>query len=237
VRKSPNHPDDYVLSVSENGRVSQYIVKKQAEDCYTIGDQSFTDIPQLLEFYKVHYLDTTTLFSPVEKAERPPLGNSISVDLSFEKNSIRMSKTLVKALYDFEGKDDEDLPFRKGDILEITNKQEEQWWTAKNDAGRQGSIPVNYVQAFTNRGSSGSPNTSRPPSLPNLPDPNRKVFARVIMRRVPNAYDPEALPLEIGDIVAVTRRNVSGQWEGMINGRTGHFPFTHVKIVDASELQ
>ena len=31
-------------------------------------------------------------------------------------------------------------------------------------------------------------------------DANRQVYARVIMRRVPNAYDPEALPLEVGPI-------------------------------------
>ena len=42
---------------------------------------------------------------------------------------------------------------------------------------------------------------------------------------------------KIGDIVTVTRRNVTGQWEGIINDRKGHFPFTHVKIIDASELQ
>jgi len=238
VRRSPNHPDDYVLSVSENGRVSQYIVKRQSDNSYTIGDQNFADLPQLLEFYRVHYLDTTTLVSPVERTdvrpERPPLVPSASVD----SPGLRASKTLVKTVYDFPGKDEEDLPFRKGEILEIINKQEEQWWTAKNDEGRQGSIPVNYVTAYTNRhsASGNSPNHSRPNSLPTL-DPNRKIYAKVIMRRVPNAYDPEALPLEIGDIVTVTRRNVSGQWEGIINDRKGHFPFTHVKIVDASELQ
>ena len=30
-------------------------------------------------------------------------------------------------------------------------------------------------------------------------DANRQVYARVIMRRVPNAYDPEALPLEVSN--------------------------------------
>ena len=43
--------------------------------------------------------------------------------------------------------------------------------------------------------------------------------------------------IQIGDIVTVTRRNVSGQWEGSINDRHGYFPFTHVRIVDASEIQ
>lgn len=37
---------------------------------------------------------------------------------------------------------------------------------------------------------------------------------------------------QVGDIVKVTRMNISGQWEGEVNGRRGLFPFTHVKIID-----
>lgn len=39
-------------------------------------------------------------------------------------------------------------------------------------------------------------------------------------------------PSQVGDIVKVTRMNISGQWEGEVNGRRGLFPFTHVKILD-----
>lgn len=123
------------------------------------------------------------------------------------------------------------------------------WWRAKNDEGKIGTIPVPYVSAFTksNPPSTGTPSSS-PGSRP--PSHNDAVLARVIMRRVPNAYDPQALPLdvnkelltlfnifEVNDIIEVTRRNVNGQWEGRIRGtsKEGHFPFTHVKIIDASE--
>ena len=34
---------------------------------YRIGDQMFTDLPALLNFYKVHYLDTTPLIRPAVK--------------------------------------------------------------------------------------------------------------------------------------------------------------------------
>lgn len=44
----------------------------------------------------------------------------------------------------FQEKDD--LSFKKGDILTIVFKDEEQWWTAKNKDGVTGSIPVPYVQ-------------------------------------------------------------------------------------------
>ena len=35
---------------------------------------------------------------------------------------------------------------------------------------------------------------------------------------------------QVGDRVRVTKMNMNGQWEGEINGRHGHFPFTHVSI-------
>lgn len=43
-------------------------------------------------------------------------------------------------------KDQDDLPFRRGEILTIIRKDEDQWWTAKNALGQIGQIPVPYVQ-------------------------------------------------------------------------------------------
>lgn len=43
---------------------------------------------------------------------------------------------------------------------------------------------------------------------------------------------PLPVSSQVGDIVKVTRMNISGQWEGEVNGRRGLFPFTHVKIID-----
>ena len=37
------------------------------------------------------------------------------------------------------------MPFRKGEILTIVSKDEENWWTARNALGQTGSIPVPYV--------------------------------------------------------------------------------------------
>lgn len=42
--------------------------------------------------------------------------------------------------------DQDDLPFRKGEVLYIINKDEEQWWTARNEKGQIGQIPVPYIQ-------------------------------------------------------------------------------------------
>lgn len=38
------------------------------------------------------------------------------------------------------------MPFKKGEILYVLNKDEDQWWTARNAQGMVGQIPVPYVQ-------------------------------------------------------------------------------------------
>lgn len=57
----------------------------------------------------------------------------------------------VRAKYDFGGSgDSDDLPFKKGEILTIISKDEEQWWTARNSLNQIGSIPVPYVETIKN---------------------------------------------------------------------------------------
>ncbi|KAM8899199.1 adapter molecule crk isoform 1-T1 [Spinachia spinachia] len=227
---------------------------------FRIGDQEFEALPALLEFYKIHYLDTTTLIEPVNKAKHtgfistsaggaPPLSDEAE---------------FVRALFDFPGNDEEDLPFRRGDVLRVLEKPEDQWWNAANQEGRAGMIPVPYVEKYrpssptaasvgaplaasgqggptgsTDATGSPQPNPGDPgqyaqpvvnAQLPNLQ--NGPVFARAIQKRVPNAYDKTALALEVGDTVKVTKINVNGQWEGECKGKRGHFPFTHVRLLE-----
>lgn len=225
VRDSTTIQGDYVLCVREDNRVSHYIINKiqQGDQTrYRIGDQLFTDLPALLNFYKVHYLDTTPLIRPAPK---------------------RVEKVLAK--YDFDGNDSDDLPFKKGEVLTVVSKDEEQWWTARNSLGQTGSIPVPYVSKIDRPHLNGVPDpqdtkqqsgTASPPSPPSNPtsNPGRKLpaFARVKQTRIPSAYDVTALRLDVGDIVKVTKMPITGQWEGELNGRVGHFPFTHVEFID-----
>jgi len=163
VRDSMTCPGDYVLSVSENSKVSHYIINK-TPNILKIGDQTFSSMSQLLEFYKVHYLDTTTLITPLWKnaaASSTPQALSASsnnvlvnrISQGFPDNSHgdqvqeteHREKVFVQGLYDFESEDPDDLRFRKGEILEVIEKPEENWWTARNKDGRIGQIPVPYV--------------------------------------------------------------------------------------------
>ncbi|XP_070591648.1 adapter molecule crk [Erythrolamprus reginae] len=256
VRDSGSILGDFVLSVSESSRVSHYIVNSQggggagaappapglSPSKFRIGDQEFDSLPALLEFYKIHYLDTTTLIEPVSKSK-------YINDAQLRQEEVEY----VRALFDFSGNDEEDLPFKKGDILRIWEKPEEQWWNAEDGGGRRGMIPVPYVEKYKPASAAVStpigsnqdntipqalggpePGPYAQPSI-NTPLPNLQngpILARVIQKRVPNAYDKTALALEVGELVKVTKINMSGQWEGECNGRRGHFPFTHVRMLD-----
>lgn len=261
VRDSSTCPGDYVLSVSENSRVSHYIINSVSNNrqsgtglsapWFRIGDQEFEALPALLEFYKIHYLDTTTLIEPVSRSQQPapcPAPAALS--------QLEEEPQYVRALFNFSGNDAEDLPFLRGDILRVIEKPEEQWWSAADRDGRSGMIPVPYVEKYrpasptspfaTTGGQQqgdlavdGAPPPGEPgqyaqpvvnAQLPNLQ--NGPVFARAIQKRVPNAYDKTALALEVGDMVKVTKINVNGQWEGECKGKHGHFPFTHVRVLD-----
>lgn len=221
VRDSATIQGDYVLCVREDSKVSHYIINKiqQGEQTrYRIGDQMFTDLPSLLNFYKLHYLDTTPLIRPAPK---------------------KVEKVMGK--YDFEGSDPDDLPFKKGEILTVVSKDEEQWWTARNGLGQTGSIPVPYVtkveengQILNNIPAQNNVENNTKPRPSNI-QRSLPAYARVKQSRVPNAYDKTALRLEVGDIVKVTKMSINGQWEGELNGKVGHFPFTHVEFIDSSE--
>jgi len=90
-----------------------------------------------------------------------------------------------------------------------------------------GSVQQNGVSTHSSQDSKPRHAPSVQRSLP--------AYARVKQSRVPNAYDKTALRLEVGDIVKVTKMSINGQWEGELNGKVGHFPFTHVEFIDSSE--
>lgn len=139
----------------------------------------------------------------------------------------------VRTLYDFPGNDAEDLPFKKGEILVIVEKPEEQWWSARNKDGRIGMIPVPYVEKLVrssigkhgNRNSNSygipepahayaQPQTTSPlPTVSSTPGAvinplpstqNGPVYAKAIQKRVPCAYDKTALALEVSFPLCLT---------------------------------
>lgn len=134
---------NFFLIFQQANKVS-FLPPGLAPSRFRIGDQEFDGLPALLEFYKIHYLDTTTLIEPVNRGRQSGLISPPAVGPPQQTEE----GEYVRALFDFPGNDYEDLPFRRGDILRVLEKPEEQWWHAKNQEGRVGMIPVPYVERF-----------------------------------------------------------------------------------------
>ncbi|KAK7097302.1 tyrosine-protein kinase Btk-like [Littorina saxatilis] len=55
-------------------------------------------------------------------------------------------KLVYIAIYDYDPVEEGDLPLSKGEQYEILDNSREHWWLAKNENGRRGYIPSNYVK-------------------------------------------------------------------------------------------
>jgi len=55
--------------------------------------------------------------------------------------------TLVQALFDFTPQEDGELEFKRGDIITVTEKSDENWWQGTLN-GRSGMFPSTYICSY-----------------------------------------------------------------------------------------
>lgn len=135
IRDSQTSKNDFVLSVSECNRVSHYIIQRTGPKSFVLSNKTFTDLPSLLDFYKIHILADSVLCRPLPARDALESGKLVSFFLE-----------RVKTKYNFNARDSEDLAFRKSEELNIIEKHEPEWWKAQHPETLEiGCIPSNYV--------------------------------------------------------------------------------------------
>nr|CDJ96968.1 SH2 motif and Src homology-3 and Variant SH3 and Pre-SET zinc-binding region and SET domain containing protein [Haemonchus contortus] len=227
--RDSSRPGDYSLSVRESdeeNKVRHYLIEEKLGENgvkqVKIADHDFMDIPTLLNHFKIHILDKTSLTIP------------------YRKGQIEQ----VVGLYRFEGERDTDLPFEIGETLEIIGKPEEGWWQARNALNATGLVPAIYVRPIDENGDrqlkghsqssigssvgderfSGVSTNSDP--IEDRYEPPLPAVAKAIYDRQPNAYDRTQLKLKKGQLVRITKKLTNGMYEGESDGRVGIVPFT-----------
>ncbi|NWW38695.1 ES8L3 protein, partial [Panurus biarmicus] len=75
---------------------------------------------------------------------------------------------LVRALYDFQARNSQELSVRKGDTLQVLDQQRK-WWLVQDERGDRGHVPGNIMEPLLEPGHSArqdSPPTLQPNSSP-----------------------------------------------------------------------
>ncbi|NXS03897.1 ES8L3 protein, partial [Oxylabes madagascariensis] len=75
---------------------------------------------------------------------------------------------LVRALYDFQARNSQELSVRKGDTLQVLDQQRK-WWLVQDERGDRGHVPGNILEPLPEAGYSAredSPPTLQPSSSP-----------------------------------------------------------------------
>eukprot|EP00026_Physarum_polycephalum_P002600 Phypoly_transcript_02607.p1 GENE.Phypoly_transcript_02607~~Phypoly_transcript_02607.p1 ORF type:complete len:872 (+),score=218.83 Phypoly_transcript_02607:31-2616(+) len=74
----------------------------------------------------------------------------------------------VRALYDFEAENEDELNMRQGDIVTVLSKEDDNWWEGELPTGARGKFPTNYVEVIK----SGPAGVAKPAPGPMKPSFN-----------------------------------------------------------------
>ncbi|NXI83643.1 ES8L3 protein, partial [Rhipidura dahli] len=71
---------------------------------------------------------------------------------------------LVRALYDFQARNSQELSVRKGDMLQVLDQQRK-WWLVQDERGDRGHVPGNILEPLPEHDGGHSARQDSPPTL------------------------------------------------------------------------
>uniref|UniRef100_A0A914EGM1 Uncharacterized protein n=1 Tax=Acrobeloides nanus TaxID=290746 RepID=A0A914EGM1_9BILA len=131
VRKSETSPGEFSISVRYQDAVQHFKVLRDTKmGHYYLWTKRFNSLNELINFHRSNTISKT---------------QSIllrSMDSAF-KNS------LVQALFDFAPQEPGELAFKRGDVITVTSREDENWWEGTLQ-GKRGMFPATYVCPYDN---------------------------------------------------------------------------------------
>ena len=155
VRESKSSPGSYSLSIRDAQKVNHHKIQKLDGGGYFLLPQfTFASIPELIEHYSKQsdgLLKSSCVIKKLKIAKKQLTllkhkqnGNKLGTKLQ------ELNYPLFIGNYDYSATADDDISFKKGDLLYIINRDEGDWWFARSkDTGQEGYVPSNYVAEYS----------------------------------------------------------------------------------------
>ncbi|NXQ71333.1 GRAP protein, partial [Quiscalus mexicanus] len=128
IRDSESAPGEFSLSVSYGKQVQHFKVLRERNGKYFLWEEKFNSLNELVDFYRM---------TTIAKEQQIFLWDE---DQTQEVRRPRF----VQAQFDFSAQEGSQLPFLRGDIIEVLSCPDPNWWQGKIYS-RVGLFPRSYV--------------------------------------------------------------------------------------------
>ncbi|NWY92623.1 GRAP protein, partial [Loxia curvirostra] len=132
IRDSESAPGEFSLSVSYGKHVQHFKVLRERNGKYFLWEEKFNSLNELVDFYRMTTITKEQqifLWDEDQTQEVPPWMGL---------------PQFVQAQFDFSAQEGSQLPFLRGDIIEVLGCPDPNWWQGKI-YGRVGLFPRSYV--------------------------------------------------------------------------------------------
>lgn len=126
IRISESSPGDFSLSVKCPDGVQHFKVLRDASSKFFLWVVKFNSLNELVDYHRT---------ASVSRLQDVKLRDVVPEEI------------LVQALYDFTPQEAGELEFRRGDVITVTDRSDQNWWQGQI-AHRQGMFPASYVTAY-----------------------------------------------------------------------------------------
>ncbi|NXO62819.1 GRAP protein, partial [Phainopepla nitens] len=128
VRDSESAPGEFSLSVNYGKHVQHFKVLRERNGKYFLWEEKFNSLNELVDFYRM---------TTIAKEQQIFLWDE------HQTQEVRRPR-FVQAQFDFSAQEGSQLPFLRGDIIEVLDCPDPNWWQGKV-YGRVGLFPRSYV--------------------------------------------------------------------------------------------
>ncbi|NXO80995.1 GRAP protein, partial [Sitta europaea] len=129
IRDSESAPGEFSLSVNYGKHVQHFKVLRERNGKYFLWEEKFNSLNELVDFYRM---------TTISKEQQIFL---------WDENQTQEVKRprFVQAQFDFPAPEGSQLPFLRGDIIEVLDCPDPSWWRGKL-SGRVGLFPRSCVR-------------------------------------------------------------------------------------------